>query len=107
MNYSTAGDVIDSVLTYVIMTFAPIIVIVFAYALNKYSKGSSDSKGLEPMLESLRVSGGAIATYWNILVLCRWIFTIAVIVFLRDYNAFQIILLLTSSLMIQMLIIHG
>jgi hypothetical protein len=39
----------------------------------------------------------AIGTYWNVLILIRWIYTTAVLISLRDHSELQIICLLIAS----------
>jgi hypothetical protein len=42
----------------------------------------------------------AIGTYWNVLILFRWLWTTLVLIFLRDHQAIQILSLLVTSILI-------
>ena len=69
-----------------IVSIAPVLVIVFTIVIYRSKEGS---EGIEPLTDGVNTRT-LIAKYWTVIVLCRWIVTIAVIVMLRDHNAFQI-----------------
>ena len=48
-----------------------------------------------------------IGVYWNLIILCRWIFTNSIMVYLRDYGQLQIVTLLLFSIAAQGLILSG
>jgi hypothetical protein len=54
-------------------------------------------------LEDYKIGG--VATFWNGFLFLRWTFTISILVFLRDYSSFQILLLLATSIFWQALLI--
>ena len=41
----------------------------------------------------------AIGSYWNVLILARWVWTTLVLIFLRDFSEFQIMGLLLTSIL--------
>jgi hypothetical protein len=49
----------------------------------------------------------AIGTYWNVLILFRWLWTTLVLVFLRDHQEIQILSLLVTSILFQCLTLVG
>lgn len=58
------------------------------------------------MVEDLSTKG-FLGTYWLILIQVRWLITIAILVFSRDYNFIQLMSLLFISGTFQVLIILG
>ena len=48
-----------------------------------------------------------IAAYWKFLTLVRWTITTAILIFLKDHNEFQILLLLIVSLIYSCFLIRG
>ena len=50
---------------------------------------------------------GKLGAYWNVVVLIRWLITAIILVVLRDYCALQIISLLTTSILVQIIIIQA
>jgi hypothetical protein len=50
---------------------------------------------------------GLVSSGWNFLILLRWVITSAIIIVLREYNQFQIILLYIVSFAFQTFIING
>jgi hypothetical protein len=51
------------------------------------------------LIENQRAYYSTIAAYWKVLNLIRWTLTVAILIFLRDYNYFQIISLLILSIL--------
>jgi hypothetical protein len=49
----------------------------------------------------------AIGTYWNLVILLRWLWTTSVLIFLRDHQEIQILSLLITSILFQCLILVG
>lgn len=48
-----------------------------------------------------------IASYWKLLTLIRWTITTIILIFVKDYNEFQILLLLIVSVVYSCLLIRG
>lgn len=48
-----------------------------------------------------------IGTFWNVLILLRWLWTTFVLIFVRDHQEIQILSLLISSIVFQGLILVG
>ena len=59
------------------------------------------------LIENQRAYQSTIAAYWKLLILIRWTLTSIILIFLRDYNQFQIIALLILSVLFSCLIISA
>jgi hypothetical protein len=51
------------------------------------------------LIEEQRAYNSRIAAYWKLLNLIRWTLTAVILIFLRDYNQFQIVTLLILSIL--------
>ena len=59
------------------------------------------------LIEGQRAHYSTIAAYWKFLTLIRWTITTSILIFLKDHNEFQILLLLIISAVYSMLLING
>jgi hypothetical protein len=59
------------------------------------------------LIEGQRAYKGKIAAYWKLLTLTRWLITTSILIFLKDHNEFQIMLLLILSVVFSCLLIIG
>jgi len=50
------------------------------------------------LTEGMRVTNW-ISTHWNLMILIRWVITSIILILLRNYNQFQIILLFIISVL--------
>jgi len=105
------GPTLSSVLTIVVTVIIIASIVVFSKILKqaRMNYEFKEPKFLErfgTLTEGLNTQTG-IGTYWNVLILIRWILTTCVLIFLRDHCEFQILCLLISSITFQCLLLHG
>ena len=50
------------------------------------------------LIEDQRAAQSTVAAYWQLLTLIRWTITTAILIFLKEHCAFQVLLLLFLSL---------
>ena len=74
-------------------------------ARGKARKRSNEKFGT--LIEGLRADYSIVGAYWNLLTLIRWTTTIIILIFLKDHNEFQILLLLMISLLFSAFLIQG
>lgn len=97
------GIIFSSVLTIVIPIALAASIVIFVKILRRTrAKDKFNSKLYNKkygtLTESLNTKT-AIGTYWNVLILFRWMWTTLVLVFLRDHQAIQILSLLVTSIL--------
>ncbi len=59
------------------------------------------------LIEGQRADYSTVAAYWKFFTLIRWTITTSILIFLKDHNEFQILLLLIISAVYSMLLING
>ena len=105
------GPTLSSTLTIVIGVLIIASIVIFTKILKqtRASYNLKDPAFLEKfgtLTEGLNTDT-VIGTYWNVLILIRWIYTTLVLIFLRDHCEFQILALLISSITFQCLLLHA
>lgn len=65
--------------------------------LRKRTQLKEHEKSYNVFQEGLGSSNNWITTYWKILVIGRWTFTNIILIVVKDYNQFQIVILLIIS----------
>lgn len=69
-------------------------------------KSEEFEKKFGVLIEGLRVKGW-ISSRWNFLIMIRWVITCVILIVVKDYSQFQIMLLFIVSVIFQGLIIAG
>ena len=105
------GVIFSSVLTIIIPIAILASMIIFVTILKKTRAKRQFNKKLYnkkygTLTEGLNTNT-AIGTYWNVLILVRWLWTTSVLIFLRDHQELQIFSLLITSILFQCLILVG
>jgi hypothetical protein len=105
------GVIFSSVLTIVIPIAILTSMIIFVIILKKTrTKRQFNSKlytrKYGTLTEGLNTNA-AIGTYWNVVILLRWLWTTSVLIFVRDHQEIQILSLLITSILFQCLILVG
>jgi CBS domain containing-hemolysin-like protein len=59
------------------------------------------------LIEGQRADYSTVAAYWKFLTLIRWTITTSILIFLKDHNEFQILLLLIISVVYSILLMNG
>ncbi len=104
-----AGRIFSSVFSLVLLSASllilPIIWIVIKRGMMEGQSKEVFQKKFGSLIEDQRAYKSTIAAYWKLLNLIRWTLTAIILIFLRDYNQFQIISLLILSVLFSCLII--
>jgi hypothetical protein len=105
------GVIFSSVLTIIIPIAIIASMIIFVIILKK-TRGKRQfnkklyNKKYGTLTEGLNTNT-AIGTYWNVVILLRWLWTTSVLIFVRDHQEIQILSLLITSILFQCLILVG
>ncbi len=73
---------------------------------NKIARENFEKK-FGSLIEGQRADYSTVAAYWKFLTLIRWTMTTSILIFLKDHNEFQILLLLIISSIYSILLING
>ncbi|TNV86774.1 hypothetical protein FGO68_gene10446 [Halteria grandinella] len=111
MKYGTVGDIIGLIISASILIITPYSIIIFVRVLNRASKerklqATDFLTDYGILLDGVNLKT-TIGLYWNVFVQIRWVLTIGIIVALRDYNQFQIMLLFILNNLTIFLMIYG
>ena len=112
MNFSgDLGVKISSTLTIIIPIAIAVSMMIFVKILKERREKSRLNtkyykKKFGTLTEGLNTKT-AIGTYWNVLILLRWLWTTAVLICVRDHNEIQILSLFLTSVLFQCLILVG
>ncbi len=106
-----AGKIMSSILSIALLFLSlvtlPIIWILIKRGISQGSNREEFTKNYRALIAHQRVFSGIVGGYWKLLTLIRWTLTAIILIFLRDYNSFQLITLLIISVIYSCLLIAG